>query len=202
MAQPLWSLLQPVVFRSSARVFRTAASSAHLASLPCCAQRSITSTSSLLLQHDLSRMTAARGVTSGSSPIPDAAVKVEGSTLVEEGEGIHATPEEGSSLDAPSSSTRSTSPVPMSDGQDPSLGHLTSTSTHLLRLTLPLPSEKQPVSFVLHPAQPLSYLSRLIAGELPDSLPDVGVVQYRGLEGGRWVIQLSYCLRRHSADVH
>lgn len=174
----------------------------------------------------------ARGVTKARPPEQRAAVRVEQATLISEGEvapalepardddggrpsragaAVDADADDTSSAqDASSSDSRSSeggtpssSPVSLSDKQDPELGHLTSTSSHLLRLTLPLPSPSQPVSFVLHPAQPLSYLSRLIATELPASLPDVALVQYRGFgEEGRWseATDLSDFLRQ-SANI-
>ena len=149
---------------------------------------------------------SARGVTHGQSkPLnQQAEVRVEGATLVRAGvaaparrAGSDVAPVDELPADSTAERTHgakrrpdetsSSIPVALAEEQDPTLGHLTSTSTHLLRLTLPLPSPDQPVSFVLHPAQPLSYLSRLIAAELPASLPDVEVVHYRGFgEGGRW----------------
>jgi len=46
-------------------------------------------------------------------------------------------------------------------------GKLSPTNSHLLRLTLPLPSVDRPCAFVLHPTQPLSYVARLISAEMP-----------------------------------
>lgn len=63
-------------------------------------------------------------------------------------------------------------------------GRLSPTNSHLFKLVLPLPlsltakstdrgkeekKEIRPTAFLLHPSQPLSHLSRLIAGSLPPS---------------------------------
>ncbi|KAK8864178.1 hypothetical protein IAR55_001424 [Kwoniella newhampshirensis] len=60
-------------------------------------------------------------------------------------------------------------------------GKLSPTTSHLFKLILPLPSPPssssggdktptpRPTAFLLHPSQPLSHLSRLIAGSLPSS---------------------------------
>ncbi|WVQ82273.1 hypothetical protein IAT38_004401 [Cryptococcus sp. DSM 104549] len=62
-------------------------------------------------------------------------------------------------------------------------GKLTPTTSHLFKLIIPLPApskagsggntasnpEPRPTAFLLHPSQPLSHLSRLIAGSLPPS---------------------------------
>lgn len=78
-------------------------------------------------------------------------------------------------------------------------GHLAPTSTHLLKLILPLPTSSpsfkwnpdptktgtqnpQPTAFLLHPSQPLSHLSRLIAGSLPVKYRDCEV-EYLALTG-------------------
>ncbi|KAL7417146.1 hypothetical protein BDY24DRAFT_160953 [Mrakia frigida] len=57
-------------------------------------------------------------------------------------------------------------------------GRLSPTNSHLLRLTLPLPSPERPCAFVLHPTQPLSYVARLISAEMP--LGSVGNVEFKG----------------------
>jgi len=201
---PCWS--RPHLARTSSRP----------ASRPSLLVRTFATTSSLARPAEDAAPTkahiTARGVTQSRPPEQRAEVRVEGATLVRAGEATSARraadvgdvdaarhdPTDdatGSAADRTDSYSRrrrvdgtlSASPVALSEEQDPTLGHLTSTSTHLLRLTLPLPSPDQPVSFVLHPAQPLSYLSRLIAAELPSSLPDVEVVHYRGFgEDGRW----------------
>ena len=78
-------------------------------------------------------------------------------------------------------------------------GHLAPTSTHLLKLILPLPTSSpsfkwnsdpsktgtqnpQPTAFLLHPSQPLSHLSRLIAGSLPPKYRDCEL-EYLALTG-------------------
>jgi hypothetical protein len=77
-------------------------------------------------------------------------------------------------------------------------GYLSPTNSHLLKLILPLPSSKsnfkwnvnpeksgtqpQPTAFLLHPSQPLSHLSRLIAGSLPVKFRDCEL-EYLALTG-------------------
>lgn len=64
-------------------------------------------------------------------------------------------------------------------------GKLSPTTSHLFKLVLPLPksnSEPQPTAFLLHPSQPLSHLSRLIAGSLPPEHRDVEIT-YLALTG-------------------
>lgn len=77
-------------------------------------------------------------------------------------------------------------------------GHLSPTKSHLLKLILPLPASKsnftwsadpsktdsspQPTAFLLHPSQPLSHLSRLIAGSLPVKFRDCEL-EYLALTG-------------------
>lgn len=77
-------------------------------------------------------------------------------------------------------------------------GHLSPTTTHLFKLILPLPTSSatfkwntdpakmgtkpQPTAFLLHPSQPLSHLSRLIAGSLPVKFRDCEV-EYLALTG-------------------
>jgi len=64
-------------------------------------------------------------------------------------------------------------------------GRLSPTTSHLFKLVLPLPkpnAEPQPTAFLLHPSQPLSHLSRLIAGSLPPESRDVEIT-YLALTG-------------------
>jgi hypothetical protein len=66
-------------------------------------------------------------------------------------------------------------------------GKLSPTTSHLFKLILPLPrrgqpDSPQPTAFLLHPSQPLSHLSRLIAGCLPPDQRDVDI-QYLALTG-------------------
>lgn len=77
-------------------------------------------------------------------------------------------------------------------------GYLSPTNSHLLKLILPLPASKsnfewntdpsksgtnpQPTAFLLHPSQPLSHLSRLIAGSLPVKFRDCEL-EYLALTG-------------------
>ena len=77
-------------------------------------------------------------------------------------------------------------------------GYISPTNSHLLKLILPLPSSKsdfkwttnpstsnstpQPTAFLLHPSQPLSHLSRLIAGSLPVKFRDCEL-EYLALTG-------------------
>lgn len=66
-------------------------------------------------------------------------------------------------------------------------GKLSPTTSHLFKLVLPLPKSEnqdnpQPTAFLLHPSQPLSHLSRLIAGSLPPGKRDVEF-QYLALTG-------------------
>lgn len=72
-------------------------------------------------------------------------------------------------------------------------GKLSPTTSHLFKLILPLPKHDfstknqspltpQPTAFLLHPSQPLSHLSRLIAGSLPSQARDVEIT-YLALTG-------------------
>lgn len=71
-------------------------------------------------------------------------------------------------------------------------GKLSPTTSHLFKLILPLPKHDystktstltpQPTAFLLHPSQPLSHLSRLIAGSLPPQARDVEIT-YLALTG-------------------
>ena len=64
-------------------------------------------------------------------------------------------------------------------------GRLSPTTSHLFKLVLPLPkpnADPQPTAFLLHPSQPLSHLSRLIAGSLPPDHRDVDIT-YLALTG-------------------
>lgn len=77
-------------------------------------------------------------------------------------------------------------------------GHLAPTTTHLFKLILPLPTSSatfqwnsdpskmsttpQPTAFLLHPSQPLSHLSRLIAGSMPVKFRDCEL-EYLALTG-------------------
>ena len=65
-------------------------------------------------------------------------------------------------------------------------GRLSPTTSHLFKLVLPLPihrdQDPEPTAFLLHPSQPLSHLSRLIAGSLPASRRDVEIT-YLALTG-------------------
>ena len=64
-------------------------------------------------------------------------------------------------------------------------GKLSPTTSHLFKLILPLPksnADPQPTAFLLHPSQPLSHLSRLIAGSLPPQHRDVEI-SYLALTG-------------------
>jgi hypothetical protein len=76
-----------------------------------------------------------------------------------------------------------------------SIGRLSPTNSHLFKLILPLPLslhrkatstsdevETRPTAFLLHPSQPLSHLSRLIAGSLPPSERNADI-EYLALTG-------------------
>nr|XP_031859180.1 uncharacterized protein CI109_005376 [Kwoniella shandongensis]KAA5526252.1 hypothetical protein CI109_005376 [Kwoniella shandongensis] len=78
----------------------------------------------------------------------------------------------------PFAGTDPTSSSSMNHIPDPAKweGKLSPTTSHLFKLILPLPSPStssngsptpRPTAFLLHPSQPLSHLSRLIAGSLP-----------------------------------
>ena len=78
-------------------------------------------------------------------------------------------------------------------------GRLSPTNSHLFKLIIPLPQslsfvssasgkgskgteEVRPTAFLLHPSQPLSHLSRLIAGSLPPSKRNADI-EYLALTG-------------------
>lgn len=68
-------------------------------------------------------------------------------------------------------------------------GRLSPTNSHLFKLILPLPlslqsksTDTRPTAFLLHPSQPLSHLSRLIAGSLPP-LERNADIEYLALTG-------------------
>lgn len=75
------------------------------------------------------------------------------------------------------------------DTSSPWQGKLSPTTSHLFKLVLPLPTRSwdistppQPTAFLLHPSQPLSHLSRLIAGSLPPHHRDAEI-SYLALTG-------------------
>ena len=74
------------------------------------------------------------------------------------------------------------------DTAHPWEGTLSPTTSHLFKLILPLPTQSwkdkppQPTAFLLHPSQPLSHLSRLIAGSLPSRDRNVEI-SYLALTG-------------------
>lgn len=76
------------------------------------------------------------------------------------------------------------------DRAHPWEGRLSPTTSHLFKLVLPLPTKEwldqspQPTAFLLHPSQPLSHLSRLIAGSLPPEHRDVDIT-YLALTGSK-----------------
>jgi hypothetical protein len=125
------------------------------------------------------------------SPSPSAQLPVEGSTDISHSSFISsASPSSDfNPLQTPSAGTTAASPWQ---------GHLSPTNSHLLKLILPLPASKsnfewntdpsksgtnpQPTAFLLHPSQPLSHLSRLIAGSLPVKFRDCEL-EYLALTG-------------------
>lgn len=78
----------------------------------------------------------------------------------------------------------------LSAANDPRYGRIDPTNSHLFKLILPLPTSlsnprkdtTRPTAFLLHPSQPLSHLSRLIAGSLPPSDRNVDIT-YLALTG-------------------
>lgn len=138
------------------------------------------------------RLLHGTSLTRSDSPKPQSSRPVEGSTDISHSTFI-------SSASASSDFNPDQVPEAGIATSSPWQGHLAPTSTHLLKLILPLPTSSpsfkwnsdptktgtqnpQPTAFLLHPSQPLSHLSRLIAGSLPVKYRDCEV-EYLALTG-------------------
>jgi hypothetical protein len=128
---------------------------------------------------------------SGANGTSDGSLTVEGSTDISHSSFI-------SSASASSDFNPLQTPSAGQSASSPWQGHLSPTKSHLLKLILPLPASTsnfqwstdpsksntspQPTAFLLHPSQPLSHLSRLIAGSLPVKFRDCEL-EYLALTG-------------------